>query len=111
MISKLIDEDALDFLMTSEFEDYTPKEYKEMLLKYRYFYRVLYSKVERLREEKEYQFDNMSSALSKEQMKVLSLQVSCVQKDEEINKLKNRRLTWKERFSGKIIHNNEDKRV
>jgi hypothetical protein len=53
----------------------------------------------------------MSSALSKEQMKVISLQVSCVQKDEEINKLKNRRLNWKERFSGKIIHNNEDKRV
>lgn len=112
MISKLIDEDALDFLMTSEFEDnYTPKEYKEMLLRYRYFYRVLYSKVERLREEKEHQFDNMSTMLSKEQMKVLSLQVSCVQKDEEINKLKSRRLTWKERFSGKIIHNNEDKRV
>ena len=33
------------------------------------------------------------------------------EKDEEINKLKSRRLTWKERFSGKIIHNNEDKRV
>ena len=112
MISKLVDEDALDFLMTSEFEDnYTPREYKEMLLKYRYFYRVLYSKNDRLKEEKESQYDNMSNTISDERMKVLSLQLLCVQKDDEINKLKSRRLTWKERFSGKIMYDDEDKRV
>ena len=38
MISELTDEEILDFLMTSDFEDsYSPDELKYLLLKWRYF--------------------------------------------------------------------------
>ena len=41
MISELTDEEILDFLMTSDFEDsYSPEELKYLLLKWRYFYRL-----------------------------------------------------------------------
>jgi len=48
MISELNDDEILDFLMTSEFEDdYSPSELKYLLVKWRYFYRLLYGNSER----------------------------------------------------------------
>ena len=45
MISELKDEEIMEFLMTSEFEDdYKPEELKYLLVKFRYFYRTLYQR-------------------------------------------------------------------
>ena len=47
-IKELLDDEILDFLMTSEFEDnYSPDELKYLLQKWRYFYRLFNGKVER----------------------------------------------------------------
>lgn len=104
MISKMTDEDALDMLMTSDFIDnYSPSEYKEMLIRYRYFYRLLFSKMQRVKEDGEYEIMVLSDKLNKVEEKVTNLQLEGIQKDGIINNLKHRKLTLKERFLGKII--------
>jgi dTDP-4-amino-4,6-dideoxygalactose transaminase len=45
MISELNDDEILEFLMTSDFEgDYKPGEFRYLLNKWRYFYRILHSR-------------------------------------------------------------------
>ena len=47
MISELRDEEILDFLMTSDFEqEYKPEEFKYLLMKWRFFYRILNGRYE-----------------------------------------------------------------
>lgn len=112
MISKLNDEDALNMLMTSEFEEnYSPMEYKEMLVRYRYFYRILFSRLERMRDDNEFEMNQLRETLEMSEARVLGYEVLCVEKEEKINQLKNRRLTWKERLTGKIITDYEDKGI
>ena len=57
MISELTDVEILDFLMTSDFEEnFSPDELKYLLLKWRYFYRILHGKNERMQEAYEFEF-------------------------------------------------------
>lgn len=103
------DETALEMLMTSEFEDtYSPVEYKEMLLRYRYFYRILYSKYERHRTDAEFEIEKLTERLSILEAKIFNLQVESVKKDEKIKIMANRKLTLRERLTGKIINSDED---
>jgi len=102
MIDKLLTEsDILDYLMTSDFnEGLTQEESKFLLLKYRNFYRMAYSKyegskdvIERLKKdildkEKELEIKN-------ESLKNL---------EEDLNREKIRDLSWRERFFGKKIN-------
>ena len=54
MISELKDEEILEFLMTSEFEgDYSPVELKYLLIKWRYFYRLVNGRLERVTTDSE----------------------------------------------------------
>jgi hypothetical protein len=110
MISNLNDEDALEILMTSEFVDnYKPSEYKEMLFKYRYFYRVLFTKMERIRDDRQFEIERLRDEVDQLNSHLAQIGFECREKDNIIDSMKNRRLTWKERFSGKIIQNDEDK--
>ena len=103
------DEDLLDFLMTSEFDEtLSPDDYKFYLKKFRNFYRIVANRMD-------FQKDRMSQAIEeKEQMsKHLDLQVKEFNNEKSIliNKLNNilsRKLTLKERLLGKIIEKNED---
>ena len=111
MISELSDEDMLEFLMTSEFEgDISPSEFKGMLLKWRYFYRVLHGRLERTRDDLSHEASHaklMAEGLVSENYQ---LKVKNAQKQDQINLMKNRKLTLKERLSGKIItKEDEDK--
>ena len=55
MISELKDDEIMDFLMTSEFtDDYKPEELKYLLHKWRYFYRLLNGKHERVKSDSEF---------------------------------------------------------
>lgn len=103
------DETALDMLMTSEFEDtYSPAEYKEMLLRYRYFYRLLYSKYERQKSDAEFEIEKLTELLSVSEEKIFNLQVESVKKNDKIKSMANRKLTLRERLTGKIINKDED---
>lgn len=105
MISELTDEEILNFLMTSEFEqDYKPEEYKYLLNKWRYFYRVLHGKNEISKTDFDFEKSKLNEDLEAKQNLINNLLMSSVQKDEQIESLKSRKLTWKERISGKIIN-------
>jgi hypothetical protein len=104
MISELNDEEILNFLMTSDFDqDYKLDELKYLLLKWRYFYRILNGKIELYKTNKEYEIQNLEEELKSMKSQVLDCQVKLSQKEDLLNSMKNRPLTLKERISGKII--------
>ena len=96
----------LNYLMTSDFnEGLTPEQLVEMLLKFRYEYRVLGSKNSALEKEIDklsIELENTNGLLyeaeTKEKQKIASL-------EDDLHFLSNklrRKLTLKERLSGKI---------
>jgi len=103
-IEELSDEDVLNFLMTSDFtDDYSPIELKYLLVKWRYFYRLSQGRNEQLKvkvegdiQQKENEKEILNNTINQLSLRVL-------EKDDLINTLTNRKLTWKERFFGKII--------
>ena len=104
------DEDLLDFLMTSEFDEvFSPDDYKFFLKKFRNFYRVVANSID-------FQKDRMSQAISEKEEMSKNLNIKIEEFNNEksilINKVNNilsRKLTLKERLLGKIIEKNEDK--
>jgi hypothetical protein len=106
MILELNDEEILDFLMTSELEgDLSPKELKHLILKYRYFYRILHGKMERIKTDKDAEIDLLNNKVINMNNYITTLQIQNTDKENLINSLKTRKLSWKERFSGKIEYN------
>ena len=104
MISELKDDEIMDFLMTSEFEnDYKPEEFKYLLYKWRYFYRLLDGKNDRLRDDSEFVIKKLKEESSSNESKYQRSLIDVADRQNIIDSLKNRKLTWKERFSGKII--------
>ena len=96
--------DILSYLMTSDFnEGLTPDEFKFLLHRFRYHYRLAYGmnhnlKIElegckKLLEEKELCMKKNINNLNSERINSV----------EKYNQLINRKLTWKERIKGKII--------
>jgi hypothetical protein len=111
MILELSDEEILDLLMTSEFENnLSPTEFKYLLKKWRYFYRLQNGVLERIKDDLTFSVNSLKDeldALKKEQYNIL---VDCAKKEDKINSLKNRKLTFRERWTGKIIdRKDEDK--
>lgn len=111
MISELNDEELLDLLMTSEFENnLSPVEFKFLLKKWRYFYRLQNGKMQRIKEDLTYSVDKLNGDVSGLKKQNYDIMVESAQKDDQIHSLKNRKLTWKERWTGKIItKEDEDK--
>lgn len=104
MISELKDDEILDFLMTSEFEDdYSPSELKYLLVKWRYFYRILHGNSERKTIKLEGDIKDLNEDLDNANKKISNLQSEILSKENIISSLKNRNLSWKERITGKII--------
>ena len=104
MISELKDDEILDFLMTSEFEDdYSPSELKYLLVKWRYFYRLLHGSSERKTIKLEGDIKDLNEDLDNANKKISNLQSEILSKENIISSLKNRNLSWKERITGKII--------
>jgi hypothetical protein len=110
MIHELKDDEILDFLMTSEFEqDYKPEELKYLLHKYRYFYRVLSGKYDLLKVDCEGKINKLNDMVKSRDNKINEELMKNASMSDTISSLKNRKLTLKERISGKIISNNENK--
>jgi hypothetical protein len=104
MISELNDNEILDFLMTSNFEDdYSPAELKYLLNKWKYFYRVLHANKGRDEDFLEGKIKNLEEIIDGNNTKIKHLISEISENEIKIGGYKNRKLTWKERFTGKII--------
>lgn len=109
MISELNDEEILDFLMSSDFdEDYKPEELKYLILKFRYFYRLLYTKSKNSTDDSKFVVSKLTEEIDMLKKEIFDLQKSCADKQNEIDLLRNRKLSIKERITGKIIHKDEN---
>lgn len=110
LISELNDNEILEFLMSSDLEDdFSPSEYKYLLNKWKYFYRIKESKSrreEQMLEEKIYKLEN---DLKLSEAKVKNLIKKNSENIDLISSLKNRKLSFKERVKGKIIIKDENK--
>ena len=109
MIAELKDEEILDFLMTSEFEgDYSPEELKYLLVKWRYFYRLLHGQLERVKDDR--LADNRALLAEIESLKVQLNQVLSTKAklEDDVQSMKTRSLSLKERFTGKIIPKDDE---
>jgi hypothetical protein len=108
-ISELSDEDVLNFLMTSEFtDDYSPAELKYLLVKWRYFYRLSQGRNEQIKIKGEGDIQQLENEKEILNNTISQLSFRIIDKDKLINSLKDRKLTMKERFSGKIILTNDE---
>ena len=104
MILELTDEEILDFLMTSEFEDnYKPEELKYLLHKFRYFYRVMNGKYDQVKLQSEAEVKKMTDIDENKKLRIENMMVEIANLQNTISSLKNRKLSFKERISGKII--------
>jgi hypothetical protein len=109
MISELNDEEILDLLMTSEFENnLSPTEFKFLLKKWRYFYRLQNGVLERTKDDLMYKIDTLKNEVDSFKKQNYLVMVDCTNKEEEILQLKNRKLTFKERWTGKIIDRKDE---
>jgi hypothetical protein len=110
MISELNDEEILEFLMTSDFEqDYKPEELKYLLTKWRYFYRLLHGRLELVKSEGEGEINKLKEEIKSVNNLLTKEQIENSSKSDFINALKNRKLSFKERITGKItIEENEN---
>lgn len=104
MISELSDEEIMNFLMTSDFEDnYSTKELKYLLVKWRYFYRLLYGKFDLKKTDGDFEISKLDDEIKVLNKKIEDLQIKVADSENVINSMKSRKLTWRERISGKII--------
>lgn len=111
-ISELSDEDVLNFLMTSEFEgDYSPEELKYLLVKWRYFFRLFQGRNEQTKMSLEDTILKIEEQLEIKKKSEFDLQVTLAKKEDLISSIKNRDLSWKERWSGKIITKDENREI
>jgi len=104
MILELTDEEILDFLMTSEFEDnYKPEELKYLLHKFRYFYRVINGKYDQVKLQSETEVKKLTDIGESKKLRIENMMVEIANLQNTISSLKSRKLSFKERISGKII--------
>jgi hypothetical protein len=109
----LTDKEILEYLMTSDFnEGLTQDEFKFLLLKYKGYYRVIYTKNERMK----YMIEELEDKLIKSEKDIISTKdeftknINILKK--ELEDEKNRKLTIRERILGKKINKlNGDKSV
>ncbi len=104
MIKELEDNEILNYLMISEFnEGLTPDEFKFLLFKFRYFYRLTNGKAELLKTELEGKIREMNDNVNLHAQQMNNVLVQKSKIENEYNFLKSRKLSIKERISGKII--------
>jgi len=84
--------------MTSDFNDgLTQQEFKFLLLKYRSYYRIMHSKNERLKSDME----DITAELKKAQDSLSKSNEDYNKAKSELLTEKTRKLSWKERITGK----------
>lgn len=108
MISELSDDEILDYLMNSEFEgDFSPQEARQLMRKWKYFYRVLYGNLERIKDTKENEIRNLRSEVEILKASLTLAQMERLESQTELDQISKRKLSWKERLTGRIKTENK----
>jgi hypothetical protein len=109
MISELNDEDILDFLMTSDFhEEYKPSEFKYLLTKFRYFYRIISDRNRNTQSDLKFRESKLLEEIESLKKQITEYQILNASKEDTINLMRNKKLTLRERITGKIKFEDED---
>jgi len=106
MISELTDEEILEYLMTSDIiENFRPDEYKYLIFKFREIYRVLHGRHQLYKIDATRTIQELKSSEENSNKTIYDLQVKNANLENEVNSLKSpKKLTWKERITGKTIY-------
>jgi flagellar motility protein MotE (MotC chaperone) len=109
-MKEISDEKIFEYLMTSDFiENYKPTEWKFLLLKFRSFYKNLRGSKERELEIKEKEISDLRNKISSLEQNLIKEKTLSVELQNKIDlSKKERKLTLKERISGKIKRFDED---
>ena len=108
MFFDLNDNEMLEVLLSSEFsENLKDKEYIYLLNKFKFFYRNLYSVYSRLKNEIDLFNKNSDSNIENLKKQIENLQIENANLKNKINRMGNKKLSYKERITGKIIFKNE----
>lgn len=101
-MKELSDEKLFEYLMTSDLiESYKPSEWKFLLLKFRYFYKILRGNKEREIENKEDEIIKLKNRIESLEKKISEEQIKSSNLKNKIDLAKKvRKLTWKERLKG-----------
>jgi len=106
MIKNLDKEELLDYLMTSDFnEPFKDSEYVYLLEKWRYYYRLIYSKSMVKNDGKDQKIKNLEENIEDLKREIHRHKVEKATIANEFDSFKNKKLTWIERLTGKIKRN------
>ena len=104
-MNNLSSEEIMNYLMTSDFhEGLTPDEYRFLLFQFRNFYRIISGKNELLKTDIICKSDRIKEISDSKQTEINNILSQKAELQNEIDQLKNKKLSWKERFSGKLIY-------
>jgi hypothetical protein len=110
MMNNLSTEEILNYLMTSDFnEGLNPDEYRFLLFQFRNHCRMMSGRNELLKSDitsKSEKIKEIEGLKMKEINDILSQKADL---ENQVSQLKNRKLSWKERWTGKIITKDETK--
>jgi hypothetical protein len=103
-MTELKDDEILEYLMTSDLnENLRTQDYKYLIFKFRYFYKSLYGSFQNYKIEREAFIKDIQSISDNLNKEKYNLQVENADLKNQIDlNSKPRKLTWKERLSGKI---------
>lgn len=103
------DKDILNFLMTSDFleDELTPSQLRDLLLKFRWFYRSSHSKQISMGSK----IKKLEGKIEKLERDNISLSKELLKRDDRYDSVVNRDLSFKERLSGKIYENKSKRKI
>jgi hypothetical protein len=100
----LSEDEILNYLMTSDFnEGLSPDEFTFLLFKFRNFYRICWGKNETMKTNIDGKIRELENIRQVCENQIETYKLEKKKAEERYNKLLSRKLSWKERFKGKII--------
>jgi hypothetical protein len=108
MVNELSENEILDFLMTSDFnEGLNLDELKFLLRKFRNFYRISSCTITNAKDRMDEAVEESKNTKRDCEIKIQHTLNEKEQVEKKFNDLVSRKLSWKERMYGKIILKNE----
>lgn len=103
MFKDLNNDDMLEYLMTSDFDEkINEKDLKFLLKKFRSFYRYMYGAKDTKVTDGEFKIKTLTEQVDILNKKIISLEYENSELKNDINIIKNKKLTLIERIKGKI---------
>ena len=103
-MDQITDEEVLNYLMTSDFnEGLNLEQFKFLLKRFRYYYRLMKGNLDRLEVDNLGLSKNLSEQKESYESKIAALMSEKARCIDTINFIKSRKLSLMERWKGKII--------